>query len=119
MPRIYAPVTPDDLETLRGGVSITCADWFTAPTGLTGDALEEAEYDALIEAAAAASALVGEGRRRVVLAADVDRATAGAPLAVGPKQVASLHVDETTEHSDDDLLWYDASEIADVIAATV
>ena len=60
---------------------------------------------------------LGPGRRRVLLAADVDPLPDGdSPAVVTMRQAAAFHVDETVEHSDEDLLWYDAAEITDVVA---
>lgn len=116
MPRIHAAAVRAELEELAAGRSITVDRWSTAPSGLTGEELEEAEYDALLDAAQVAAERVGEGVQRVVISADVDRLPDDGPVAVAAQGLASLHVDETPEHSDEDLLWYDASELQDVIA---
>jgi hypothetical protein len=93
----------------------------------TGDE-EEWEYAAMGEAlAAAARAQSGPARKRVVLAADVD------PMWVSPRpgddlsgvvvaealplaRVVSFHVDETAgDDGMDDLLWYDVTELDEVL----
>jgi len=93
----------------------------------TGDE-EEWEYAAMGEAlVAAARAQTGPARKRVVLAADVDPAwvsarsgeelsavelTEALPLA----RVVSFHVDETAgDDGMDDLLWYDVTELDEVL----
>lgn len=116
MPRIYAAVTRLELERLAAGADLAVERWSTAPTHLTGEELEEAEYEALLDAAALAGERTPQGSRRVVLAADATSLPEAGPVVLTPARVASLHVDETTQHSDEDLLWYDASELADVIA---
>jgi len=88
---------------------------------------EEWEYAALSEACDAASSLRGgTGAKRVIVAADVDPAwvtagtgSAAAVLIASPvplSKVVAFHVDETA--GDDglqDLLWYDATELDEVL----
>jgi hypothetical protein len=82
------------------------------------------EYLALGEAAEASAASLPPGeRRRVVAAADVDGSWVTAPDADGvasavtvsqpvPMQrIASFHVDEKDVADDDELLWYDVTEL--------
>ena len=89
----------------------------------TGDQ-EGWEYVALGEAAEASAASLPSGeRRRVVAAADVDDSWVTAADADGvasavtvsqpvPMQrIASFHVDEKDVADDDELLWYDVTEL--------
>jgi hypothetical protein len=82
------------------------------------------EYVALGEAAEASAASLPSGeRRRVVAAADVDDSWVTAADADGvasavtvsqpvPMQrIASFHVDEKDVADDDELLWYDVTEL--------
>jgi hypothetical protein len=82
------------------------------------------EYVALGEAAEASAASLPAGeRRRVVAAADVDDSWVTAADADGvasavtvsqpvPMQrIASFHVDEKDVADDDELLWYDVTEL--------
>ena len=82
------------------------------------------EYVALGEAAEASAASLPSGeRRRVVAAADVDDSWVTAADADGvasavtvsqpvPMQrIASFHVDEHDVADDDELLWYDVTEL--------
>ena len=95
----------------------------------TGDE-EEWEYVALGEAAEASAAGLPRGRAatRVVAAADVDdvvggrrgRRRAGArpsPCSqpVPLQRIASFHVDETDVADDDELLWYDVTELTGLL----
>jgi len=95
----------------------------------TGDE-EEWEYAALCEAAEAAAAGRGAARtKRVIAAADVDgdgvseAASEGAALAavtlsepVQLRDIVSFHVDEVPgADGTEDLLWYDATELDEVI----
>ena len=91
---------------------------------------EEWEYAALCEAAEAAAAGRGAARtKRVIAAADVDgdwvseAASEGAALAavtlsepVQLRDIVSFHVDEVPgADGTEDLLWYDATELDEVI----
>jgi hypothetical protein len=93
----------------------------------TGDE-EEWEYVALGEAAEASAASLPAGqRRRVVAAADVDdswvavadgadAASAVTVLQPVPMQrIASFHIDERDVADDDELLWYDVTELAGLL----
>jgi len=82
------------------------------------------EYVALGEAAEASAASLPAGeRRRVVAAADVDDSWVSAAdadgvasavtvsQAVPMQRIASFHVDEKDVADDDELLWYDVTEL--------
>jgi hypothetical protein len=91
----------------------------------TGDE-EEWEYAALTEAIDAATTMRGTEGRRVVVAADVDPSwvqeggeTAASVRISSPvplSRVVSFHVDESPgDEGMDDLLWYDATELEEVL----
>ena len=133
--RIYVPLVPDALRRLAAdreiGPAPVAAFGVTErierddPTGLE----EEWEYAALTEAADAAMALQGTAvTKRVVAAADVDptwvapegtREGLGAVTvanAVPLGRIVSFLVDETAgDQGMEDLLWYDATELDEVL----
>jgi hypothetical protein len=91
---------------------------------------EEREYTALCDAAATSARLLPPGEhRRIVVAADVEPGWVDeVPQAEGTtpsqvmisrpvplKRIASFHVDEDGATEDDELLWYDATELPVVI----
>lgn len=111
MIRLYVPASFEELARFHadGGV----------PTGeAVGavDTTEEAEYDALMEAAALSAeraARTGDPRR-VVIAVDVTTPGLTAPIA----DVASVHVDPVPgAEPDDDLAWYARQEIDQLLPA--
>jgi hypothetical protein len=133
--RIYLPMTPDDVRRLAD-------ERVVGPSPLPAYAVtqrlerssspdlveEELEYAALSEAAERAARLQGATvTKRVVAAADVDPAwvrgveddglaavevTEPVPLRL----VVSFHVDETAgDQGLEDLLWYDATELDEVL----
>ncbi|WP_409483547.1 DUF6912 family protein [Arsenicicoccus dermatophilus] len=129
--RTYLPLDLDDLRALhdRGEVTAAALEGACAVTAavareLPDDDEEEREYDALRECAAVAAERAG-ARRRVIAAADLAPAGVAdvpdgyafvrvtSPVRLG--QLVSFHVDETTAHEDEDLLWYDVSELAEVL----
>jgi hypothetical protein len=133
--RIYIPLLPDAVRRLAAdreiGPAPVAAFGVTDrveradPTGLE----EEWEYAALTEAAEAAALLQGNTvAKRVVAAADVDpgsvssdgsreslaAVTVESPVAL--RQVVSFHVDEEAgDQGMEDLLWYDATELDEVL----
>jgi hypothetical protein len=133
--RIYVPLLPDAVRRLAAereiGPAPVAAFGVTErierahPTGLE----EEWEYAALTEAAEAAALLQGTTvAKRVVAAADVDPgvvssdgtreslAAVTVSGAVPLRQVVSFHVDEEAgDQGMEDLLWYDATELAEVL----
>ncbi len=133
--RIYLPMTPDDVRRLA-------AERELGPGPLPAYAVtqrlerssapdldeEELEYAALTEAVERAATMQGTSvGKRVVAAADVDsswvRGVEGDGLAavevsqpVPLRLVVSLHVDETAgDQGMEDLLWYDATELDEVL----
>jgi hypothetical protein len=133
--RIYVPLLPEAVRALAAereiGPAPVAAFGVTErieradPTGLE----EEWEYAALTEAAEAAALLQGTTvAKRVIAAADVDPGTVTSDgtreslaavtvaRAVPLRQVVSFHVDEEAgDQGMEDLLWYDATELAEVL----
>jgi hypothetical protein len=133
--RIYLPMTPDDVRRLA-------AEREVGPSPLQAYAVtqrlerssaadlleEELEYAALTEAVDRAARLQGSSvAKRVVAAADVDPewvagvedqglAAVEITQPVPLRLVVSFHVDETAgDQGLDDLLWYDATELDEVL----
>lgn len=136
--RIYVPLDAAGLRTLArdgrlGAPPVTaCAVTAAVERAFPGADLEELEYAALCDAVDLAGALrAGPGDRRVVAAADVEEAWVGAHSGersdipslvhvshpVELAQVVSLHVDEDGAGGDDELLWYDVTELSQVVAS--
>ncbi|MFW5474620.1 DUF6912 family protein [Knoellia sp. CPCC 206450] len=130
--RVYLPLDAGALDTLRRtgevGPAPVTAHTAVAPSarpGLGSDD-EEREYAAWSAAAADAAALVTRGERRVVASADVDAAVVNATSEDGTAveldsvvalpRIASFHIDEEPGGEVADLLWYDVTELDDVIA---
>ncbi|GAB3065507.1 MULTISPECIES: DUF6912 family protein [unclassified Phycicoccus] len=132
--RIYVPLDADGVRRLAADreVAGTPVEAFAVTERLermlpSGDE-EEWEYAALTEAFEAADERRGTTvAKRVVLAADVDPTwvTSRAGTALSAVQlsqplplsrVVSLHVDETAgDEGTDDLLWYDVTELDEVL----
>lgn len=126
--RVYLALTPADLDTLAGPTGAVSQPTAYAVTAALRQAApgadeEELEFAALNQAATAAGARRGGDLvRRVVGAADVDRAgiqDAGDPreraritlrAAVPRPAFVSLQVDEIPG-GDEGLLWYDITEL--------
>jgi hypothetical protein len=109
--RVYVPATLTVLAELAArGELPASADRFVA-----ADETEEAEYDALAEAAAASAAQLGGAGRRVVVVAELDDPDGPVPLLL----VAAVHADsdEVDPASGDlpDLGWYAVQEIPDLL----
>lgn len=109
--RVYVPATLDRLAGFVESGQVPPGD----DRFLAAEETEEAEYDALVEAADAATALLDGPGRRVVVVADVTDPDAAFPMSV----VASVHAD--TEAVDPaarelpDLGWYAVQEIPDLL----
>jgi hypothetical protein len=133
--RVYLPLTAAQLAALRADGELTGdrVRAYAVTPGLAesfpGADEEELEYAALRDASDAARALRDAGQtHRVIAAADVDEAFLHAPDDAagdvpsrrdvqGPvtlRRVASFHVDEAPT-DDADLLWYDVTEIDEVV----
>ncbi|MDT0213604.1 hypothetical protein Q9R29_06860 [Rothia sp. ARF10] len=129
--RVYLPLDAGALDTLRrtGEVGPAPVPGHTAVApsarpGLGNDD-EEREYAAWSAAATDAAALAQRGERRVVASADVDAAVVNATTEDGTTveldsvvalpRIASFHIDEEPGGEVADLLWYDVTELDDVI----
>jgi hypothetical protein len=111
--RVYVPTTLAGLAAyVRADAVPSTVERFTP-----ADDTEEAEYDALAEAAEAAAALLDEPGRRVVIVADVPDEDA----AFGLQLIEAVHADtddvDPGEDPDDlpDLGWFATQEIDDLI----
>lgn len=131
--RIYVPLAPAALRRLVAERSLAPplhAHSVTERVERTylGADEEEWEYAALCDAADAAGLLrESPGARRVVAAADVDPGwvelakdtdTESAVVVaeeVPLRRVVAFHVDEAGGTDDDELLWYDATELDEVL----
>lgn len=111
--RVYLPATLTVLGELAArGELPPAVDRFVA-----ADDSEEAEYDALTEAATASATMLGGPGRRVVVVADLADPDGAVPLTL----VAAVHADsEAIDPAGDDLPdlgWYAVQEIDDLLAA--
>ena len=109
--RVYVPTTVAGLAAYdRSGAVPSTAERFVAE-----DETEEAEYEALAQAAEAATGLLDDDGRRVVLVADVEDEDAAFPMSA----IEAVHAD--TEEIDPgapdlpDLGWFATQEIPDLI----
>jgi hypothetical protein len=109
--RLYLPATLSALATYAADREIPeDVDGLTPP-----DESEEGEYATLMEAAAASRSMLAGPGRRVVIVAEVDRLGDPVPLS----RVVAVHVDTDEGAADnDDLAWYAAQEIPDLISTT-
>ena len=105
--RVYVPTTMTGLTRLRDdGELPASAERYVAD----GEA-EEAEYAALMSAAADSAAMLGGPGRRVVVVADLAEPDAAVPL----RDVVAVHADTADRPADADpdadLGWYASQEI--------
>jgi hypothetical protein len=134
--RIYIPLNASGLRRLDadralGGApflahAVTDAMKASAPTARQ----DGWEYSALNDAAQSAGALLTPGEsRRIVAAADVTPELVGPAPADAPAEsavsisdvvplnrIASFHVDADDASEDDELLWYDVTELPSILA---
>lgn len=102
--RVYVPAT---LELLAGWLTEGVVPWTDGALVATGQD-EESEYVALMSAADASILLLDGAGRRVVVVAEV----AGEGGLVPMEQVVAVHADVADfEDPDDDLAWFAAQEI--------
>jgi len=130
--RVYLPLDPASLSTLRDSgelgpapVAGHAALTHSSRAGIGNDD-EEREYAAWSAAATDAADRAPEGTRRVVASADVDSAVVERAAAddtaveldgvVALPRIASFHIDEEPGGDVADLLWYDVTELDEVIA---
>ena len=109
--RVYVPASLTALAELAArGELPASSDRFVA-----AEETEEAEYDALAEAAAASAGLLGAAGRRVVVVADLDDPDGPVPITL----VAAVHADtDDVDPGTDqlpDLGWYAVQEIPDLL----
>ena len=135
--RIYIPLNAVGLRSLdtdgavTGGPFLAHAVTDIVRASATTAAQEEWEYAALHDAAKSSFSLLTSGeRRRIVAAADVmsDLVDLVAPgssgfgsavsisISVPLKRIASFHVDDSDAGDDDELLWYDVTELPVILA---
>lgn len=135
--RVYAPADAPTLAGLleTGAFPASFLAFAVTPAvraAFPDDDEEDLEYAALWAAAQTGRRAAGADERVVVVAADANDVepapgAADAPddeayvvrvgeaLPVG--RVVSLHVAEPDDREDEELAWYDASELADVVSA--
>lgn len=129
--RVYIPLAPESLSALRqsgelGPAPVPAhAAVAAAARPAIGNDDEEREYAAWSAAASDAAEQAATGVRRVIASADVDAAVVqrsaqdatavelGSVVAL--PRIASFHVDEEAGGDIADLLWYDVTELDDVI----
>jgi hypothetical protein len=109
--RCYVPATVDLLRLLAQGGLLP--DDVERVEAAADD--EEAEYDALMDAAVAAASLLDGPGRRVVVVAEVDSAVA--PISLS--DVVAVHCDVEDRSADadpdDDLAWFATQEIPGLV----
>ncbi|WP_052465879.1 DUF6912 family protein [Mobilicoccus massiliensis] len=118
--RVYLAAGAGGVRSLRDAGTVRAPGYAVTPAMRAADPRadeEDLEYEA---------ALLAEGDLRsrdgavVVVAADVSRLPAehepGAELEVPASSVVALHVAEHGASEDEELLWYDATELDDVAA---
>jgi len=134
--RVYIPLNASGLRSLDadraiGGApflahAVTAAVRASAPTA----GQDEREYTALSDAVRSSAALLTSAeRRRIVAAADVTAELVGsAPVgsiddsavsileSIALNRIASFHVDDDDADEDDELLWYDVTELPGILA---
>jgi hypothetical protein len=109
--RVYVATTLADLAAYASFGSIPGSVGRLTPS----DESEDAEYAALMEAAAASRELLAGPGRRVVVVAEVTAADGPVPM----DRVVAVHVDTNDDAEDeDDLAWYATQEIPDLISTT-
>jgi len=138
--RIYIPLNAEGLRRLNADRVVTGApflayavtDAVRAGSPVAGQ--DEWEYSALSDAVLRSAALLTRReKRRIVAAADVEPELVGPPApghsgdfiedsavlildSVELKRIASFHVDADEASEDDELLWYDVTELPVILA---
>lgn len=116
--RVFAALSAADLATLSAGRAVVVARvWcVTDEIRATHPAYDEddCEYVALL---AAADDARSPGGRRVIAAADVVLVSdVDVDVVLEPGRIVSFHVDEHAAGGDDDLMWFDVTELPTVLA---
>jgi hypothetical protein len=135
--RIYIPLNASGLQRLGTdralGVTPFLAHAVTAAVRASAPAAgeDELEYTALSDAALSSALLLPSGEsRRIVAAADVTPELVGPAAAedlsvesavsisdpVALNRIASIHLDADDASEDDELLWYDVTELPAILA---
>lgn len=135
--RIYLPLTPAEVAELSRSAEVTPTSAYAVTPAVRSDLPaadeEEREFVAMADAIAAAGALRDSAGgdpgsvKRVVAAADLEaavvvisparpgnaRSLVGLQGPVPLRRIVSLHIDEEPG-GEDDLLWYDVTELEEV-----
>ncbi len=134
--RIYVPLNASRLRSLAQDRALAGAPFLAhavteavrAEARAAGQ--DEWEYAALSDAVRSSAALLTSGEsRRIVAAADVESEVVGSPVSgsidesavsisepVALNRIASFHVDGDNSSEDDELLWYDVTELPAILA---
>jgi len=138
--RIYIPLNAAELRRLDADRAVTGApflayavtDAVRASAPAAGQ--DEWEYSALSDAVLRSAVLLSPGeKRRLVAAADVEQELVGPAVpsdsgdfiedsavlildSVALNRIASFHVDADEASEDDELLWYDVTELPVILA---
>ena len=135
--RIYVPLNAAGLRSLDTNRALGDAPFLAhavteaLKAATTGVGQDEWEYAALSDAVRGSAALLTSGEiRRIVAAADVESEVVGSagpgtsidesavfisePVALN--RIASFHVDGDNSSEDDELLWYDVTELPAILA---
>ena len=134
--RIYVPLNAEGLRSLDSDRALVGAP-FLAHTvteavraGAPTAGQDEWEYAALNDAARSSAALLAAGEsRRIVAAADVtaevvfpaepssiDESAVSISESIAISRIASFHVNDDDSSEDDELLWYDVTELPGILA---
>lgn len=109
--RTYVPATLDLLRRWSADEEVPLGGAVRAV-----DEQEEAEYDALVEAAATSAELLASRGRRVVVVVETDETGSTAPW----RDVAAVHADTEDVDPEDpdapDLGWFATQEVPDLLA---
>ncbi|MHB1472959.1 MAG: DUF6912 family protein [Dermatophilaceae bacterium] len=138
--RIYIPLNAAGLRRLAADRVVTGAPFLAHAVtdavcvSAPGAGQDGWEYSALSDAVLRSAALLTPGeRRRIVAAADVATELVGSAApgdsgdfvedsavlildSVALKRIASFHVDDDEASEDDELLWYDVTELPVILA---
>jgi Family of unknown function (DUF6912) len=135
--RIYVPLNASGLRSLDKDRALAEAPFLAyavteaLKAATVGVGQDEWEYAALSDAVRSSAALLTSGEtRRIVAAADVESEVVGSagpgtsidesavfisePVALN--RIASFHVDGDDSSEDDELLWYDVTELPAILA---